>query len=616
MPADIIYNSRDLKYKNPYGAVETGTELSISLLVKRCVGDCSVDLVLLYDRDESCAVYEMIEVDNPSSSVYAEYSVSLTLDKVGLYWYWFETCKDGQKRRVGRGQADNRAYFDIDVSWQLTVYKRKYEVPEWIEGGVFYQIFVDRFCSEGERHSIEGKIDRYDWGGVPEFREKGGRIYNNDFFGGNLRGIIKKLPYLSDLGVTCIYLSPIFEAYSNHKYDTGDYMKIDSMFGNEAIFGELCEKAFGFGIRVICDGVFAHTGSDSVYFNKYGKYGSDGAYGNEKSQYRHWYYFEPDGSYRTWWGIDTLPLVNKSEPSYIKFITGEEGVVRHWLRAGASGWRLDVADELPGEFLERLAGAAKDEKSDSILVGEVWEDASKKIAYGERKNYFDGDKLDSVTNYPFKNAIIDFVKNGNAKALAITVEDITENYPSDVLHCLMNILGTHDSVRIITALAGEDLENESREAMAEKKLSGDERERGIMMLKVAAAIQMTLPGVPCIYYGDECGMEGYKDPFNRGCYPWGYENYELQSWYKKLISIRADHEVYKRGGYRTVEANESLYAFSRFDDGDDIITVSNCGEQDREFYIGGSHVDLISGRKAEGILTVLPYEVVIIKKLK
>ena len=307
--------------------------------------------------------------------------------------------------------------------------------------------------------------------------------------------------------MTCIYLSPIFEAYSSHKYDTGDYEKIDPMFGTEEDFRKLCEEAARYDMRVICDGVFAHTGSDSKYFDKYDHYKTgpaaedktlQGAYNNPDSKYRSWYYFHEDGTYDCWWDFNTLPKLNKHDPSYTEYITGENGIIRKWLRAGASGWRLDVADELPVDFLDALVAAAKAEKPDALIVGEVWEDASNKIAYEERKNYFEGNRLDSVMNYPFRTAIIDFVRYGNAAGLAETV-----NYPPEVLHCLMNVLGTHDSIRILTALAGVDLGPEpSRSLQADIKMSDAEWSQGIKLLKIASLIQMTLPGVPCIYYGD------------------------------------------------------------------------------------------------------------------
>ena len=310
-----------------------------------------------------------------------------------------------------------------------------------------------------------------------------------------------------------------------------------------------------------------------------------GAFNHPESPYRNWYFFHEDETYDCWWDFRTLPKVNKHEPSYVEYITGDEGIVRKWLRAGASGWRLDVADELPNSFLDALVSAAKSEKPDSLIIGEVWEDASNKIAYDERKNYFEGNRLDSVMNYPFRTAIIDFVRHGNADQLAQTVESIAENYPPEVMNCLMNVLGTHDSVRIITALAGDEFDIDMpRFIQAKTHLNEEEWTRGIELLKTASLLQMTLPGVPCIYYGDEAGVEGYKDPFNRACYPWGRENAELLDWYRKITSIRASHAVYKQGTYRTIAAADGFYAFERrATDIKTMMTVANCGATIRKY---------------------------------
>lgn len=651
----IVFNSRDERYKSPYGALRSGMNMTVRILVDRDLCPRRVRLVMLYDRHHYPAYYEMAGAETPiETDNYIEYSVSLPVEDTGLYWYHFQVETPNRLMKIGRAD-DNRAELqDFPKSWQLTVYRRSYETPEWIFGGVYYHIFVDRFA-QGENPRLERalaeergaagengtpdhgiplttKIRRDDWGGVPQWQPEDGKIYNRDFFGGNLAGIRKKLPYLQELGVTCLYLSPIFEAYSNHKYDTGDYSRIDPMFGSEEDFRALCRDAMSRGIRVICDGVFSHTGSDSVYFDKYGHFGGGGAWHNVNSRYRDWYYFHENDTYESWWGIDTLPRLNKTNPDYQKFICGRDGIIRRWLRAGASGWRLDVADELDTGFLKALVRAAKSEKQDSIIIGEVWEDASNKISYGERRNYFEGDKLDSVMNYPFRAGIIDFVRNGNAWQMAATVDQIMENYPSDVVNSLMNLLGTHDSVRILTALAGRDLgPDPSREQQANTHLTEEERRRGLRMLKIAVVIQMTLPGVPCIYYGDEAETEGYKDPFNRTCYPWRRENKDLQAWYRKIIAIRKSYPVYKRGRYRTIASIEGLYAFERFDSVDSwygdafsdrdhldsrpssLITCANCGEREATLFLDSIRVDLLTGeRKKEEKITVFPGEVMIL----
>ena len=665
--ADIVFDSRDKYFKSPQGAVKAGSSLTFRLQIACDLKPLGVCLVVKYDRHDTPACYEMCDGASAEETDFLEYTVTCRIQDTGLYWYHFEVLTEDRLLYIGKNEHNNaiitgvshlhsnegrwlatqqthdwsgaqkiRNWPDMQpgpmCTWQQTVYNRAYDAPEWLCGGVYYHVFVDRFHKSGRpRVRMEGKTNRHDWGGTPEWKPKNLKIYNNDFFGGDLEGIRQKLPYLAELNVTCIYLSPIFEAYSSHKYDTGDYEKIDPMFGTEEDFRKLCEEAARYDMRVICDGVFAHTGSDSKYFDKYDHYKTgpaaedktlQGAYNNPDSKYRSWYYFHEDGTYDCWWDFNTLPKLNKHDPSYTEYITGENGIIRKWLRAGASGWRLDVADELPVDFLDALVAAAKAEKPDALIVGEVWEDASNKIAYEERKNYFEGNRLDSVMNYPFCTAIIDFVRYGNAAGLAETVETIVENYPPEVLHCLMNVLGTHDSIRILTALAGVDLGPEpSRTLQADIKMSDTEWTQGIKLLKIASLIQMTLPGVPCIYYGDEAGLEGYKDPFNRTCYPWGRECVELLGWYKKITSLRTSRSVYRCGGYRTIASADGLFAFERYaecsnaDGAVPIITAANCGEQEQHLPLEGRWTDLLTGSTYEGTIAMFPGDTLLLEKI-
>ena len=640
-------------FRDPAGARQAGFPILLTLLVSADAADLQPVLKVQSDRSNQIRTIPLHMTMSPDAA-FTAWTASYTPKAKGLYWYWFELKTAAGQWHEG---ADNGRFEGFDQTllvgcdpqtgqaqivetphaWQLTVYDPAYQDPDWIRGGVFYHVFVDRFAKAGQPVYMDGKITRDDWGGMPIWQpDENGEILNNDFFGGNLQGIREKLPYFKELGVTCLYLSPIFEAYSSHKYDTSDYMKVDPMFGDEEGFACLCEEAGKLGIRIICDGVFSHTGSDSRYFDIHDRYG-DGACHHFDSPYRDWYYFEPDG-WQSWWGIKTLPRINKDVPSYQEFITGENGVIRRWLRAGASGWRLDVVDELPSSFLEKLTASAKAEKSDALILGEVWEDASNKVAYEERKNYFEGDKLDSVMNYPLRRAIIDFVRDGNAPALALVMESIMDHYPMRVVHALMNILGTHDTERIITALAGQKLgPDATREDKARISMSPEEWARGVQRLKQAVVLQMTLPGVPCIYYGDEAGMEGYNDPFNRKCFPWGNENHELQDWYKRVIRIRRSSAVYKDGDYRLLAARDGLFAFERARElpagGSDgtaadapadsapqgtaglerQITAVNCGQTQQVLPMTGDWRDLLSGISFRDDILVLPGQALILE---
>ena len=428
-----------------------------------------------------------------------------------------------------------------------------FSVPSDYFGSVMYQIFPDRFNQVGKCDTSEKltpfwiHTDKHD---VPYYLpNEDGEVQNCDFYGGNLNGIAAKLDYLMELGVYVIYLNPIFKAWSNHRYDTADYHKIDELLGTEEDFSKLCELAHERGMKIILDGVFSHTGSNSKYFDKLGIFGC-GAYSSPDSPYRSWYDFkEYPNIYTSWWGIKTLPCVNEMDEGFRNFIIdSEDSVIAHWLRAGADGFRLDVADELPDEFIEAFRARLKSIKPDALLIGEVWEDASNKISYGKRRRYFVGGELDSVMNYPFRNAIIDYVLNhDNGTGFKETVMTIAENYPSDVLNTLMNMLSTHDTVRILSMLSDKN-DFSDKNACAGYTMSESERENALLRMRVAAFLQFVLPGMPCIYYGDELGSEGFGDPFNRGYFRWDMvEGNPLREFYTRISSMRNSHDTLRHG---------------------------------------------------------------------
>ncbi len=514
----------------------------------------------------------------------------------GLTWYEF-MLETGQGRRYLVRLPDGTAALSANRGerWQLTCYEADFQTPDWLAGGVMYQIFPDRFAKaddrfgppseEGTPELPSGRILRNDWGGEPGWRpDEDGEIRNNDYFGGNLRGIEQRLDRLKELGVTCLYLNPIFEAHSNHRYDTADYRKIDPLLGTEADFRRLCDTAARLGIRILLDGVFSHTGADSVYFNREGRYPSPGACQSPESPYYSWYRFRrwPE-EYDGWWGFVTLPEVQELDPSFMEFINGPDGVVAKWLAAGAAGWRLDVADELPDGFLDALRSVARTAKPDAIVLGEVWEDASCKEAYGQRRRYLLGRQLDSVMNYPFRDAVLGFLRGGEAAAFFRTVLDILEHYPPQVVRLLMNHIGTHDTERALTVLAGEPAGDRGRDWQAAQRLSPDQRARGLRLMRLASALQYCLPGVPCVYYGDEVGMEGYRDPFNRGCYPWGQEDPELLAWYRRLGRLRKVAEALKEGAFIPLAQTGSALCFERRDGGSALLCAVNRSDEEAAF---------------------------------
>ena len=513
------------------------------------------------------------------------WDIHTEIEAEGLYWYHFDYCSSYGRSSVlqtENGIGGFAGSYSARKDWQLTVIEKNFTTPDWIKGGIIYQIFPDRFYNSGEakKNVPNDRVMRNDWGNEPEWRPTAeGKVLNNDFFGGDLKGIQEKLPYLKSLGVNCIYLNPIFEAHSNHRYDTADYSKIDPVLGTEKDFKNLCKEAKKQDIHIILDGVFSHTGDDSVYFNRKGRYETSGAYNSPESPYYKWYKFTnyPD-KYQSWWGFETLPEVIEEGEEYREFINGKGGIIEKWLKAGADGFRLDVADELPDIFIDELRARLKATKKDALLMGEVWEDATTKHSYGSRRRYLLGSQFDSVMNYPFANAILDFCRNGKAEVFMETVMQIVENYPKQCLDVMMNHIGTHDTERAITKITGESCEYRDRNWQSSHFLNAEKYAKGVKLLKCAAALQYTLPGVPSVYYGDEAGLQGYKDPFNRGCYPWGKENQELVTFYRTMGEIRRNNKVFSDGFFSPVSSMLGCVAYRRHNENGDIMIIVNRNE--------------------------------------
>ena len=495
------------------------------------------------------------------------------------------------------------------AKFRMLLYDGAFETPDWFKGRIMYHIFVDRFFKgEGAVSEREDAVIEQDWdGGIPQYPEQNGDRYsNNVFFGGNLWGVIEKLDYLSSLNVGVIYLSPIFKAYSNHKYDTGNYLEIDGMFGGDEAFDKLVSEADKRGIKIVLDGVFNHTGDDSLYFDRYGKYGNTGAYTNPESPFRDWYRFKnyPE-EYESWWGIDILPKLNHANDTCRDFFIGDQGVVRKYLERGIGGWRLDVADELSNDFLHTLRATAKNANEQALIIGEVWENAADKTSYGVRKRYFDGAQLDSVMNYPLKNAIIDFLRYRDAEILGDTLTELYSMYPPCVCHCLMNILGTHDTERILTVLgvvcddtlSGDLVPNAE---LAVRRMNKEQRAQAESLLKMAAVIQYTVFGVPSLYYGDEVGMEGYHDPFCRMPFPWGRESVDILEFYKRLGKIRASEGAFSDGDFEIIELSGGFIAYTRGRGSEAVTVAVNRGKYDVLFLKSGEYTELITGDIFDG----------------
>ncbi len=566
----LYHNSRSQACRNPVGPVKAGTEITIRLL--GASGTLSAEMRTWYNKKHRIIPLERLHDDTWGTTV-------TFLKDPGLFWYDFRIIDaNGQERFVGSapdGLGGEGVETDRPTAFQVTVYEPDYAVPPVFRDGIMYQIFPDRFFRSKMPKSPRKEIYLHEkWDEMPIMMPNS-RTDNQamDFFGGDLEGIRQKLSYLKSLGVTVLYLNPIFEARSNHRYDTGDYTKIDPLLGTEADFKRLCEEAREMGISVILDGVFNHTGDDSIYFNRYGTYPEKGAYQSKKSKWYKWYTFKkfPD-QYDCWWGIDNVPTVNKSNEEFRRFIMGKDGIVARWLRAGASGWRLDVADELPMDMLREIRRRAKAEKPDSILLGEVWEDASHKEVWGETRCYCTGDTLDSVMNYPLREALLAFLTfRASSAQLRRLIESQQENYAPAFYYSIMNLLGSHDRPRTINTLAGKTFDEMSVKDRPFAKLTEEElalgKARYLDMLRIVCA----LPGIPCVYYGDEAGLWGAADPYNRGTYPWGHEDESMIESVREILKNRAESRILKTGHLSVVTPDDDTISIIRhIDDNHDV----------------------------------------------
>jgi 4-alpha-glucanotransferase len=589
-----FHDSHSAFYRSPFGAVpcESTIRLRLTVEVPAPLEQCQLRLWEEKAGREVLLPMEPAESQNTGDFIrqvfVADYQAP---KKPGLVWYYFRLDTGDALLYYGNNQAglggEGALYHHEPPGYQITVFLPR-QVPAWLKEGVMYQIFVDRFCRD-EQYLREAGIKRLaqqqgllhvNWYDTPFYiKDAAGRVTRWTFFGGNLPGITAKLDYLRELGVTILYLNPIFESASNHKYDTGDYLKIDPLYGNEALFEELVREADLRGIKIILDGVFSHTGADSIYFNKYGNYSSVGAFQSPDSPYYSWYIFKQyPTEYESWWGIDVLPNVNEMEPSYRDFIYGgENSVIRHWMKKGVKGWRLDVADELPDEFIKELRQAVLAQDQEAVLIGEVWEDASNKISYGKRREYLWGEELDAVTNYPLREIWLDFfLGKVDAAGCHRRIMSLYENYPRENFYAAMNLISSHDRMRVLTVLGEAPVEDSLTEAEREKFcLPPEKRNLALRRLKLLSLMQMTFPGVPCIYYGDEAGMEGYSDPYNRGTYPWGREDRELLDWYKRVVKLRREYQVLSEGEFQSFYQGEDIYGFRRTGSAEEIIVLVN-----------------------------------------
>ncbi len=552
------HDSHKSFFRTPLGPAPAGSTVTIRF---QC-DEATAVILRTWQGEERCYAMANTYMD--------DWEISLTLPNTpGLYWYRFIVYrKDGHTIHYGNQMdklgGEGRIWSEAEPeSFQITVYDPSFKTPAYFHSANIYQIFPDRFF-RAKTAAKDDRQDRYvheDWNSemcaVGDLR--GGKYQELDFYGGNLNGIREKLPYLKELGVDILYLNPIFRARSNHRYDTGDYTQIDPLCGTQEEFEILCEEANALGMRILLDGVFSHTGEDSVYFNHFGHYPGLGAYQGDASPYYDWYTFKqfPD-DYRAWWGIMSLPELRKDNPEYQQFMFKDtDGIVPRWIHAGACGWRLDVADELSMDFLRKLRISARKADPNAVVLGEVWEDASAKVAYGEMRCYCTGDTLDSVMNYPLREAILSFLTGkSTAQEFARLIHHQQEVYPAQFRYALMNLVGSHDRTRVLNMLCGKECAELSKADQQGVRLTPEEYKLAVSRYKLAVDLLCALPGCPTIYYGDEAGLTGCHDPWNRRPFPWGKEDTELQAYVRNKLTHRRESDVL-RYGFCDIEAIDS-----------------------------------------------------------
>ncbi|MDK2806115.1 MAG: hypothetical protein PWQ94_1279 [Thermoanaerobacterium sp.] len=592
---DLKHDTHDPFFRSPFGAIKEGQTVTLRIQAKNHDLE-SARISYWDDVNKTRTESPMTRIGESSDGNYEYWEIKLSFDHPTRIWYYF-ILKDGTKTAYYGDNDDQlggvgKATDTVNKDFELTVYDKNFDTPDWMKGAVMYQIFPDRFYN-GDTSNDHVKtlsrgndpIEFHDnWNELPDNPNNAGSpgytgdgIWSNDFFGGDLKGIDDKLDYLKSLGITVIYLNPIFESPSNHKYDTSDYTKIDEMFGTTQDFEKLMEDAHSKGIKVILDGVFNHTSDDSIYFDRYSKYPELGAYeawkqgDQSKSPYGDWYTINSDGTYEDWWGYDSLPVIkslNGSEynvTSWANFIINDKNAIsKYWLNpdgntnGGADGWRLDVETEVAHDFWTHFRDAINTVKPEAPMIAENWGDASSDLL---------GDSFNSVMNYQFRNDIIDFLigkpfddGNGQHNPIdAVTLDQrlmsIYERYPLPAFYSTMNLLGSHDTMRILTVFgynSADPTEN-----------SDDAKNLAEQKFKLATILQMGYPGMADIYYGDEAGVSGGKDPDDRRTFPWGNEDTSLQEFFKNITSIRNDNQVLKTGDLETLYAQGDVYAIGR-----------------------------------------------------
>ncbi|AWK50150.1 alpha-glycosidase [Clostridium beijerinckii] len=601
-----VHDSQSIKFREPFGAVEVGQKVKLSININR-----EIIVAIEFIQFDGTKINMGMKKEYLNNGEF-RYSLEIdTSDALGILEYYFILIDGYDRLYYGNNDEHlggiGQIYTYNPMPYQITVYEKFY-IPNWYKEGVVYQILIDRFYNGNEDNTInypkQNSFIYGRWDDSPMcIKDNLGNISRWDFYGGNIKGIIRKLDYIKSLGVSIIQLSPVFKSSSYHKYDTGDYEFTDEMFGTNNEFRELCETAESKGIKIILDVVLSYTSSDSKYFNKLGNYNEIGAYQSPNSKYHDWYKFTIyPYQYESWWGINERPNVNSMEKGYTDYIIkNDNSIIKKWIDLGCSGWRLNVIDELPDEFIELIRTRMQEINKDTVLLGDIWDDASNKVSYSKRRKYLQGKEVQAVTNYPLRECLINFTKGYiTCDRFKRKIMSLYENYPRESFYGNINVVGTNDTERILTVLDG-----------------------NVELLRLLVVIQFTLPGVPLIYYGDETGLKGGKEPDNRKSYPWGKEDKNLINFYHKIASIRNSENSLKKGDLNIHETDPEVFIFERNYENEKVIVLVNVSNEQKlikDINLSGSYINLFNvsekykfiGDKI--IISIFPHDFKILRK--
>lgn len=570
--------------------------------------------------------------ENKDGIVYFESESDVFLETRAIYKYYFSYKVNGFRRFIKKDNTVGPEGIALDEMFKMSV---NFNVPEWTKGRMMYHIFVDRFY-RGSEETMKEMARRHihkSWNEkiIVEGDEHG--IWNNDFYGGDLKGIISKLDYIESLGIEILYLSPIVYSQSTHRYDASDYEVVDPYAGTMDDLKKLCDEAHKRGMKVVLDAVFNHTGSDSKYFNRYQnkdwieKEHDKGAYHDKDSKYAKFYKknWGQDGQlyYHYWWGFDTLPVCNGDSLEWQEYITGKGGIIDQWFSRGIDGLRLDVADELTDYYIELIRKAVHRNKEDGFILGEVWENPM----YMGRGYIESGKGMDSVMNYNFVKALIRYFRYGKADELARKIKECRDTYPTDSFYSAMNFTSTHDMTRGINLWDDKifnyfgqwpwNLNNEDHKWAQSYKMSRQQYEEVKKVYEAYVFFMTFYPGILSVFAGDEMGVQGIGNLDNRKPLPWDNIDEELLEFFKQVGAIRKEESFMHDADIIVKNINVNYAVFERIKEEERMLVVVNRTNVEQKFIVPSeySNADKVYTLKKSKPGEIGPYGGIAIKKI-